>query len=510
MSLTGRFSALVLSLLALVLVGFSTAMYVSARVYLHRQLRDRIDAALAVLAAAVEVHPGGVEWEPQERILPLGVGSGGERLRWLVTDGRGGRLDHSRNLDDADLTPAWAPRPGSAELPARLADRAGAMWQIGQRRIVPGAVAATGSIVAARSGEPAGEAAGPGLHPALVLTVAAPVGPMEGTLATLAWFLLALAGGIWLLAALLCRWLSRRALAPLTSLAASARGLDAADPGWSLEAAGTGDELDDLGRAFNELLARLQVAYERQRRFGGDAAHQLRTPLTVMIGQVEVALRRDRPAEEYRRVLGSVLGRARQLGEMVEALLFLVKVEGQASLPPAGPLDLGEWAAEFLAARAPSARAPVVLRRDEAAGALRVRAHAPLLAQAIENLLDNAAKHGRDGAEIVVALAREGDEAVLAIEDRGPGIDPDEIPHIFEPFYRSPGARRRGVPGVGLGLPLVRRIVLAFGGSIAARPAVPQGLRVEIRLPICAVPPDESRAETAVADANGVGPMASL
>src|SRR5262249_62385106 len=128
-------------------------------------------------------------------------------------------------------------------------------------------------------------------HSGLVLTVAAPRGPIETALAALGWFLAVLSAGIWLLAALLCRWLSRRALAPLARMAASARDLDATDPGWCLEQAGTGDELDDLGRAFNDLLARLHVAFERQRRFSGDASHQLRTPLTVLIGQIQVALR---------------------------------------------------------------------------------------------------------------------------------------------------------------------------------------------------------------------------
>src|SRR5262249_9930582 len=132
------------------------------------------------------------------------------------------------------------------------------------------------------------------LHPALVVTACAPIDPMEKTLTTLGLFLVGLSVGIWSMSALLCRRLSRRALAPLTRLVASARGLDASDPGWCLEEARTGDELDELGGAFNDLLGRLHLAYERQRRFSSDASHQLRTPLTVLIGQIEVALRRER------------------------------------------------------------------------------------------------------------------------------------------------------------------------------------------------------------------------
>ena len=123
-------------------------------------------------------------------------------------------------------------------------------------------------------------------------------------------------------------------------MAESAPGLDAADPGWCLPEPGTGDELEDLGRAFNGLLDRLHVAFERQRRFTGDASHQLRTPLTALIGQIEVARRRDRPAEEYRRVLRSALGRAVQLRQIVEALLFLARAEAEAELPDRETLDL--------------------------------------------------------------------------------------------------------------------------------------------------------------------------
>ena len=144
MSLTGRFSALFLGALGLVLVGFSTVLYLSARIYLDRQVSDRLDASLAVLAAAAELHADGVEWEPQERILPLGQEPGPERLRWIVFDGQGRRVDHSRNLIDAELTGDWIPRPGGAELPSRLVDRSGRTWQVAQRRTSARSVRALG------------------------------------------------------------------------------------------------------------------------------------------------------------------------------------------------------------------------------------------------------------------------------------------------------------------------------------------------------------------------------
>jgi signal transduction histidine kinase len=506
MSLSGRFSALFLTALGVVLIGFSTAVYVSARVYLHRQVGERLRAALAVLAAAAEIHVNGVEWEPQERVLPLGQESGADRLRWMVFDGRGRRVDHSRNLSGGDLTPAWAPRPGAAELPARLLDRSGRPWQISQRRLRGGVSPESGSKAAARAG-PAIPDSSQHLHPSLVLTVAAPLAPVEATLTTLALFLVGLSAGISLVAALLCRRLSQRALAPLARLAASARSLGASDPGWSLEDAGTGDELDDLGHAFNDLLARLHVAFERQRRFSSDASHQLRTPLTVLIGQIEVSLRQARTGEQYRRALSSALTQAIRLSQIVEGLLFLARTEGDPALPSGAPLELNSWVGEFLASRPVTARTAEVVQRLHDGAEIWVQAHPPLLGQLLENLLDNAEKYSHAGTPIVVETCRVGSWAILTVEDTGPGIAVEEVTRVFEPFYRSSRARLVGANGFGLGLAMVQRIAVAFGGSCQVCATYARGCRIEVRLPIDAV--DGARASRHLSFAGVKGVAAS-
>lgn len=139
MKLATRLSVFSLAALGLVLVGFSTALYLSARAYMNRQLDDRLVASLAVLAAASEIHAEGVEWEPQQRELPLGQDSGPDRLRWMVYDDNlGVRIDHSRNLVDANLTADWAPRTKDGRLPGRLVDRQGRGWRVAQRRLRAG------------------------------------------------------------------------------------------------------------------------------------------------------------------------------------------------------------------------------------------------------------------------------------------------------------------------------------------------------------------------------------
>lgn len=485
MTLTGRFSVLFSGTLGIVLVGFSSVLYLSARIYLDRQVDSRLDASLAVLAAAAEIHADGVEWEPQERVLPLGQESGPERLRWMVFDGRGERVDHSRNLIDAELTADWIPHAGAAALPSRLVDRLGRRWRIAQRQLRPGAAARSGSHAATDRGtdEPADRSEK--FHSSLVLTVCAPLDPKESMLATLAVLLAGLSGSTCLIAALLSRRLSRRALAPMARMVASARELNPADPGWNLELAGTDDELDDLGRAFNALLSRLHDAYQRQRRFSSDASHQLRTPLTILIGQIDVALRHDRSGDEYRRVLKSALSRAGQLRQIVEALLFLGRANSDAQLLEWETVDLECWVAQHLADRPAIAGSNERIRYSASNERLEVRIHAPLLSQLLDNLLDNAEKFSREGSPIVVETMPDhtSKEIVLAVADSGVGIPAEDLSRVFEPFYRSEQARRRGISGVGLGLAIVQRIATAFAGTLSVQSTVGVGSRFEVRLP---------------------------
>src|SRR6185312_16074010 len=158
--------------------------------------------------------------------------------------------------------------------------------------------------------------------------------PVEATLGRLGLTLSVLSLAVWTVSVAAGRWLCLRALTPVSRMATAATAMTAADLGQRLPIAGTGDELDELGRAFNDLLdrlheafVRLHAAYDGQRRFAGDASHQLRTPLAALLGQVQVALRRDRPPEEYRRVLEKVHEEGVRLRQIVESLLVLAQPE---------------------------------------------------------------------------------------------------------------------------------------------------------------------------------------
>jgi heavy metal sensor kinase len=463
MTLAGRLSAFFLAALAVILLGFSAALFVAAWVYLHRQLDDRLDASLDALAAAVEFSPGYVEWEPAERPLRGGRGAPGESAVWLVRDEGGRVVDQSPGADEAglaDVPPDAAPHEG---------ERQGKPWRVKGERIPA-------------KGE-AGRALGDREYSELTLTAAVPLGPARATLAALAAALAVVSAALWLAAALLGRRLSRRALAPLTRMAAAARSMGEADRGRRLPDPATGDELEDLSVAFNGLLNRLQESFERQRRFTGDAAHQLRTPLAAVLGQVEVALLRERAADDYRRALALVRDKADDMRQLVEMLLYLARADAEARAPERQPLDLAAWLADHLSRWEGRPRAADLRLKDESGGPLWAETHAALLGQLLDNLLDNACKYSPAGSPITVRLARDGGAASLGVEDAGRGVPPEDLPHIFEPFYRSKEARSEEPSGVGLGLAVAARVAGALGGTLSVQSEAGRGSCFTLKLP---------------------------
>jgi heavy metal sensor kinase len=476
MTLTARLTWFSLGALAVVLAGFSVSLYVLARTYLHRQAEDRLEATLNTLVAAAEVGPAGVEWEPTERHLPLSRDAGNGLLVWAVTDAGTGRwVDGSRSPAVEELLAQAANAGGT---PVEVAWQ-GQPWRVGQRYVAPAPHA--GAPVAEPSAREQGQA--DQRYDALWMTAGVSLGSVRATLRNLAAALVGIAAGLWLLAALGGRSLCRRALLPVTRMASAARGMSAADLGRRLPGPGTGDELEELGRAFNGLLDRVHESFERQRRSTGDASHQLRTPLTAMLGQVEVALRRPRPPEEYQRVLSAVHDQALHLRRIVEMLLFLARADAEARLPDLETVDLAVWVGEHLRTWAGHARAADLRVECSPGGPFAVAIQPPLFGQLIDNLLENACKYSVPGTPIGVRLGREKGLVALTVADQGSGIAPEDLPHVFEPFYRSAQARRLGLGGVGLGLAVAQRIAGAFGGGVGVESTPGQGSRFTVRLP---------------------------
>ncbi|MBA4066972.1 MAG: histidine kinase [Isosphaera sp.] len=442
MTLTTRLSLFLVAALAAVLAGFSAALYLLADRHLARQADDRLEAAARTLTATAEVEPDGVEWEPAGR--PLAFGDG---VRWWAADAAGRVVDRSAGVD---------------------ADGPGDGWPVVRVRLAPDVPPSPGKLA-------------PGKYAVLVLTVAAPPEPARATLRTLAAALAGLTVLVLAAAAVAARAVCRRALAPVARMAAAARAMGSADLADRLPVPPAADELADLGAAFNGLLDRLAEALDRERRFAGEASHQLRTPLAAVIGQVEVALRRDRDPGEYRRVLGTVLDQAGRLRRVVEALLFLTRNGDDAALPGREPVDLAAWVPARLAGWAGHPRAADL--RAEPAGPVPATVHPDLFGELLDALVDNALKYSPPGTPVVVLVGRDGSGSWVEVEDRGCGIEGRESADVFRPFFRSAAARRAGVPGAGLGLAVAARIAAAHGGSVGVGGGPGGGSRFRVRLP---------------------------
>ena len=191
-----------------------------------------------------------------------------------------------------------------------------------------------------------------------------------------------------------------------------------------------------------------------------------------------------------------VQGKTRQLRQIVESLLFLARADPETLGPLLEPIDLAAWLAEHLRSwresrNGPEPRPDVALEPGGTEGPLPVRVQPALLAELVNNLLDNAARYSDPGSPIRVGLRRAGPAVELSVEDRGIGIADEEIPHLFEPFYRSPEARRRGASGLGLGLSVAARLAAAFGGAIEVSSRHGQGSRFTLRLPLDRIEADD-------------------
>jgi heavy metal sensor kinase len=470
MTITNRLSLFFLLTLGLVLAGFSAALYFLAGVHMEHRTEEWAIATLNTLSAAAEVSKEGVEWEPGERHLNLPREAFGGPILWVVSDDRGRWVDQSasapgyeRFLKDI-LQRLDAGKSSVGEF--RFQDQD---WRVRQLRLAGTA--------------PTGRNKDEHKYATLDITVAVSLEPRAEALRQLAAVLIGLSLTVWLIALFVGRVLCRRALRPVGRLADSARDMDAADLGRRMPIPATGDELEDLSKAFNNLLDRLQESVERQQRFTGEASHQLRTPLTAMLGQLEVALRRQRPVEEYEQVLTTVRYKAEHLRRIVESLLFLTRADADARLPDREHIDLHEWVPAHLRSWSEHPRAADLLTDAVGATGAQVEVQSVLLGELVNLLLDNACKYSSPGKPIMVRLRCAGPFVELSVQDEGCGISPEEQRHLFTPFFRSADARRRGVEGLGLGLAIAKRVADAFHGELTVTSQPGHGSCFTLRLP---------------------------
>ena len=312
------------------------------------------------------------------------------------------------------------------------------------------------------------------IEPGRAIQVARPLGEVDDTLQQLAVILLLVSLGGIALAGGLGLFVSRAAVAPVERLRRAAEQVATTrDLSRRIESTGN-DEIAALASSFNLMLNALESSVDAQRQLVADASHELRTPLASMRTNIEVLTHSDLlPADERRELLADVVSQLEELTGLVGDLVDLAR-DAEHELEPATVVRLDIAVAEAVDRVRPRA-GTVEFELD--ASPTRVRAVERRVERAISNLLDNAVKWSPPGATVEVRVA----DGEVSVRDHGPGIDENDLPHVFDRFYRS--ATARGLPGSGLGLAIVRQVADDGGGSVAAENAEGGGARLVLRLP---------------------------
>ena len=277
-------------------------------------------------------------------------------------------------------------------------------------------------------------------------------------------------------------WLvAGRVLRPLTEITATARRLEGSTLHERINLQGPQDELKELADTFDQMLGRLDAAFETQRRFVANASHELRTPLAIARTEVDVALADpDASPAELRAMARRVLEAGERSERLIEGLLTLARSERQ--LQERQPLDLAMAAADALSVAAPEVER-LGLRVSSVLGAAPVAGDRALLERLVGNLVESAVRHNQPGGWLEVDSGRTGELAVVRVANGGPRIAPDQVAALFEPFRRLNGDRTGSSRGAGLGLSIVGSVATAHGGQTTALALDDGGLEVTVELP---------------------------
>jgi heavy metal sensor kinase len=284
-------------------------------------------------------------------------------------------------------------------------------------------------------------------------------------------------------------FLANKALRPVDEITKTARMITSKNLEQRIKLRKSNDEIGRLAETFNDMISRLGRSFKQMRQFSADASHELRTPLTIVKGEIEVGLRKQRPLEEYRRILKSNLEEVDHMSQIVNDLLFLSKADmGEIHLQR-NRIDLAQLVTEV------HAQAKMIAMAKDIEVSMSTDSHVVVigdrlrLRQLLLNLVDNGVKYTPEGGEMVISLESNDSQVKLRVLDNGIGISPEDQPHIFDRFFRVDKARSREAGGSGLGLSICKWIIEAHGGEISVESEPGKGSTFTVTLPVA--PPEE-------------------
>ena len=302
-------------------------------------------------------------------------------------------------------------------------------------------------------------------HPPVTVALAVNIGSHMAFVEQFERSLLSALAGSTVLIALLSWFTAHRGLAPIHEVARLAKRISADRIGDRLPISAVPAEIVDLALAFNDMLDRLGDSFRRMSEFSSDVAHELRTPISNVMTQTQVALSAERSPPEYREVLHSILEEHERMARMVGDMLYLSKAENGILVPSSADVDLAHEVRLLCAYFDALVEERGVQLRVYGEGV--VRGDRLMLRRAISNLLSNAIRHTASGGAVEVRIESKGSGIItLSVENPGPDIPAEHLPRLFDRFYQVDASRKKSGKGAGLGLAIVRSIATAHGASI--------------------------------------------
>ena len=299
-------------------------------------------------------------------------------------------------------------------------------------------------------------------------------------------------GASLVLCALVGYLIARSGMRPIKGISQTAERIRATTLHERIATGGLPEELRGLAQTFNSMLDRLEQSFAHISQFSDDVAHELRTPINNLRGEIEVALGKVRSADEYRDVLGSCFEECTRIARLIRTLLFLARADTAADALQREPVDLGEELAKVVEFYEADAGERGVELRVAGASGVRAELDRTLFQQAIGNLISNAVAHTPSGGSVELAASLRGQDVRVTVTDTGCGIAPEHLPHVFERFYRIEPSRTGSHQNAGLGLAVVKSIVKRHSGRVEIESGVGEGTRVQLIVPSSgAVAPDQ-------------------
>ena len=279
-------------------------------------------------------------------------------------------------------------------------------------------------------------------------------------------------------------WLSGRALAPVNQIVEDARAIDSNLLSRRVSVPAANDELRRLSETLNSMLYRIEVSVTRIKQFTADASHELRAPVTLIQAAAEYTLRRERSRDELVEAMGTILRESKRTSQLIDNLLLLARADSDDQVLKPSPVLIDSALREAVVrAKQLAVSKNIQVETDIDENGLHVNGETALLQRLFFVLIENGIKYTPENGTVSVGLRSNSDDVVIEVADTGIGIAPEDLPHVFDRFWRADKVRSRDMGGTGLGLSIAKWIVEKSGGSIQVESTVGHGSKFEVRLP---------------------------